>query len=145
MNSYKLSAVIALTTVTFRANAQTITANELANTKTPSFNFSAVLSQLQTEIKWTSADKTIPYYEMDLRNMQALMPYAVRSGTHWKRSGKNNLKAEDHPVVMNDLLVPLLIGALKEQILRLDSLKTELRGRKIAETGSAKAGDEGSK
>jgi hypothetical protein len=144
MNFYKLSAVIATTAIAFHANAQNKRTGELLKTQASPGMYSAALVRLQPQIEVTGSDQKITQNGMDVKNMPKIAPYAISTITIWETVGKNSLKAKNQPVVSLDRLVPLLIGALKEQMLRVNNLERELRRINRAEVKNSE-GDDASK
>ncbi|GAA4326557.1 hypothetical protein GCM10023149_29450 [Mucilaginibacter gynuensis] len=124
MNYFKLSAALMMAASAFNAGAQIKPAGYPQSAVN---NYSSIIMQLRPVAMHADENTEKAQYSMDVSNIQEILPFAIGTKTIWLKAGKNSTTATDQPVVEPERLVPLIIGALKEQILRVDSLEHELR------------------
>lgn len=133
MKYFKLIAVLILAAYVFKAGAQTKPAGDPRRILT---NYTAVITQLRPVTMHADENTKKAQYSMDITNIEKILPFAIGTKTTWKKAGKNDTNAKDQPIVELERLVPLLIGALQEQITRVDSLEHELQFMKSKNPGS---------
>lgn len=71
-------------------------------------------------------------------NVQSVLPGVVKTQSYLYPAGKNNQRSVDVQTVDMQSLIPVLLGAIKEQQEQIDALKAEVRSlRKTSTTTSA--------
>jgi hypothetical protein len=71
-------------------------------------------------------------------NVQSVLPGVVKTQSFLYPAGKNNQRSVDVQTVDMQSLIPVLLGAIKEQQQQIDALKAELQSlRKTGNTTSA--------
>ncbi len=66
-------------------------------------------------------------YNLLADDVQSILPGVITQQTKWVTAGKNNPKATTYSSVDLEKLVPVLVGAIKEQQAEIDKLKAEVR------------------
>jgi len=70
-------------------------------------------------------------------NVQSVLPGVVKTRSYLYPAGKNTQRSVDVQTVDMQSLVPVLLGAIKEQQAQIDALKAEVRTLKGASTTAA--------
>jgi hypothetical protein len=66
-------------------------------------------------------------YNLLADDVQSILPGVITQQIRWVSVGKNNPKATTYNTVDLEKLVPVLVGAIKEQQAEIDKLKAEVR------------------
>ena len=132
-----LSALLTVTsvlTIQAAASAQQISDSKLKKNTTPVSNSLSYITRLQPV--------TYEYNQQDFKqlnlpagtqigftadNVQQVYPAALSSRNSWYSTGKNQQRAITTSQIDADKLVPLLVGAIKEQQEQIDQLKREVQ------------------
>lgn len=72
-------------------------------------------------------------------NVQSVLPGVVKTQSYLYPAGKNTQRSVDVQTVDMQSLVPVLLGAIKEQQAQIDALKAEVRSLKGGNTTAAVA------
>jgi len=70
-------------------------------------------------------------------NVQSVLPGVVKTKSYLYPAGKNNQRSVDVQTVDMQSLIPVLLGAIKEQQEQIDALKAEVRTLKGGTTTAA--------
>jgi hypothetical protein len=72
-------------------------------------------------------------------NVQSVLPGVVKTQSYLYPAGKNTQRSVDVQTVDMQSLIPVLLGAIKEQQAQIDALKAEVRSLKGGNTTAAVA------
>jgi hypothetical protein len=138
-----VSALCAFTTI---ASAQTtkVTNSELKTNVTPITSALSAVNQLNpvtyqyaTPVQGVKMPTGMQYGFLS-GNVQSVLPGVVKTQSYLYPAGKNNQRSVDVQTVDMQSLVPVLLGAIKEQQAQIDALKAEVQAlRKSGNTTSA--------
>ena len=131
LSSITFIAVLFLGTVT---HAQTISDKALKKNTAPVTNSVSYITQLQpVSYEFNQKD----FKQLDLpsgtqfgfiaEDVKQIMPWAVSSQNNWFTAGKNSQRSVATPKVDLEKLVPVLVGAVKEQQAQIEALKLEVQ------------------
>ena len=116
------------------AIAQNITDHELKKSATPIANSLSYITKLQPvsyQFNRTAYKQlNLPggtHYGFIADDLKQVLPGAITSDSKWFTAGKNNQRVLTFNKVDVDELVPLLVGAIKEQQTEIEKLKIEIQ------------------
>ncbi|RZA00123.1 MAG: hypothetical protein EOP47_14935 [Sphingobacteriaceae bacterium] len=123
MTSYiKITITTLVITIFFtaeQAGAQTANTQDEGKNKVPVTNALSYISKLEP----MSFGKQYGFVTADV---QQILPGVITQSQKWQSAGKNNQRAVTVSKVDYDMLIPLLVGAIKEQQAEIDALKAQL-------------------
>jgi hypothetical protein len=121
-------------TFTASASAQQINDRDLKKNATPVTNSLSYITRLQPVSYEYNREA---FKQLNLPggkqlgfisdNVQQVYPAAIRKQNNWFMAGKNNQRAVTTSQVDLEQLVPLLVGAVKEQQAEIEALKLEVQ------------------
>jgi hypothetical protein len=132
------SAITIFSLSVFTASAQQISEDKLKKNATPVNNSLTAVARLQpvTYEYNNSGDykqlnlPTGTQYGFLASDTKDVAPWAITTRNTWYNAGKNNPRAISTAEVDLQKLVPLLVGAVKEQQAEIEKLKQELQSLK---------------
>jgi peptidoglycan hydrolase CwlO-like protein len=129
-----LLTIISIVTLSTSASAQQISDKDLKKNTTPVANSLSYITQLQPVTYEYNQDafkhlhlpggKQFGFITDDVKRV---FPAAISKQNSWITVGKNNQRAVTTTQVDLEKLVPLLVGAIKEQQAEIEALKLELQ------------------
>ena len=129
-----LLTVIAFLTINATATAQQINDSDLKKNTAPVSNSLSYITRLQpVTYEYNRQDfKQLnlpagPQIGFTAENVMQVYPAALSSRNNWYTVGKNQQRAITTSQVDADKLVPLLVGAIKEQQEQIEQLKREVQ------------------
>ena len=131
-----MPAVIALFLVfnTSSAQAQQVSDKDIKKNTTPVSNSLAALSRLEPITYEFNRDEfkqlNLPggtHYGFNADNVKQVLPSAVTTDAKWYSAGKNAQRAVTINTVDLEKIVPLLVGAVKEQQVEIEKLRAEIQ------------------
>lgn len=133
-----LLTIVSLSILTTSAIAQQISDKELKKNTAPAANSLSYIMQLQPVTYEYNQDAFkrlhLPagtQFGFIAEDLKQVLPSAVSKHSNWFTAGKNNERALTTPQVDLEKLVPLLVGAVKEQQAEIEALKLELQQLKL--------------
>lgn len=136
MNFLKTTIALAITTLYFNvqgANAQTINEKELKINSAPVTNALNVVTQMDPVTFEFNNDKfkqlNLPkgkQYGFIAEDVKQFLPGVISTETKWLPAGKNSYRTVNTRNVDYEKLIPLLVGAIKEQQAEIEELKANL-------------------
>ena len=131
---YLLSLSIVLSAFTFTANAQQVSEAQIKTNTAPITNSLSYITRLQpVSYEYNRGD----YKQLNLPagmqfgfiagDAKQVVPSAITTHNNWYNVGKNNPRAITTAEVDLQKLVPLLVGAIKEQQAEIEALKLEVQ------------------
>ena len=144
MNSYIKSGIIMpaiaalfLAFNTSSAQAQQVSDKDIKKNATPVSNSLASLARLEPVTYEFNRDQfkqlNLPggtQYGFIAEDVKQVLPSAVSTDAKWYTAGKNNQRAVTVNTVDLEKIVPLLVGAVKEQQAEIEKLRAELQSLK---------------
>nr|WP_294796353.1 tail fiber domain-containing protein [uncultured Mucilaginibacter sp.] len=131
-----MPAVVALFLVfnTSSAQAQQVSDKDIKKNTTPVSNSLAALSRLEPVTYEFNRDEfkqlNLPggtHYGFNADNVKQVLPSAVTTDAKWYSAGKNAQRAVTINTVDLEKIVPLLVGAVKEQQAEIEKLRAEIQ------------------
>ncbi|MFD0795060.1 tail fiber domain-containing protein [Mucilaginibacter litoreus] len=126
--------IVAAIATSFGAFAQTLTHNDLKINTAPVINSLSYISQLTpVSYEYNRSDfkqlhlQSGKQFGFDIAKVKQVLPSVVTEKNSWYTVGKGNQKAVAMPEVDAGKLVPLLVGAIKEQQAQIEQLKAEVQ------------------
>lgn len=118
-----------LAATSFGAAAQDLAKNNTSGQIGTGNEPSAIIAQLKpAQVKSPDqSGSTAWQYGLDVATTKALLPGVVGTETIWKTQGKNDQHGSNRPAVELEKLVPVLVGALQDQMLRITELEKEVK------------------
>ena len=128
MKYFMLSTALLLAAFSTGTYAQGTDKNTLPGQQIAINQPSAIISKLRPVVvngtaQNNNATGATRQFALDIPNAVQVLPDVIRTETTWQARGKNEQRAVDHSTVDMQQLVPILIAALQEQMLRIDELK----------------------
>ncbi|MFD0750447.1 tail fiber domain-containing protein [Mucilaginibacter calamicampi] len=144
MNSYIKSgfvmpviAALFLVINTSASNAQQVSDKDIKKNATPVSNSLAALSRLEPVTYQFNREEfkqlNLPagtQYGFIAEDVKQVLPSAVSTDAKWYTAGKNNQRAVTVSTVDLEKIVPLLVGAVKEQQAEIEKLRAEIQALK---------------
>jgi peptidoglycan hydrolase CwlO-like protein len=134
-----IATLVSLVTLGSSASAQQLTDKELKTNTAPVTNSLSYITQLQPVSyefnKKGNKQLNLPsgkQFGFIADELKQVYPAAITTQNHWYTVGKNNQRAMATTDVDLEKLVPLLVGAVKEQQAEIEKLKTEIQQLKQA-------------
>jgi peptidoglycan hydrolase CwlO-like protein len=129
-----LLTIISIVTLSTSAGAQQISDKDLKKNTAPVVNSLSYITQLQP-ITYEYNQDTFKHLHLPggkqfgfiTDDVKRLFPAAISKQNSWITVGKNNQRAVTTTQVDLEKLVPLLVGAVKEQQAEIEALKLELQ------------------
>jgi hypothetical protein len=129
-----LLTIISVLTINAAASAQQINDSDLKKNTAPVSNSLSYITRLQpVTYEYNQQDfKQLnlpagPQIGFTAENVLQVYPAALSSRNSWYTAGKNQQRAITTSQVDADKLVPLLVGAIKEQQEQIEQLKREVQ------------------
>ena len=126
-------AALFLVLSTSSAKAQQISDKEIKKNTTPISGSLAAVSRLEPVTYEFNRDEfkqlNLPggtHYGFTADNVKQVLPSAVTTDAKWYTAGKNNQRAVTVNSVDLEKIVPLLVGAVKEQQAEIEKLRAEV-------------------
>lgn len=118
------------------ASAQVMRKNSFSASQTVVIDPLASIEKLRPVIRnagetQNGSNETSHQFGLDINKIKTTVPGLMRTETIWHEKGKNNLTGSNREVVDFGQLVPLLIGALQEQVGQYEALKKEVEMLKL--------------
>jgi hypothetical protein len=136
MNFLKTTIALAITALFFNvqgANAQQINEKELKVNQTPVSNALNAIIKMDPVIFEFNSDKfkqlNLPkgkQYGFIAEDVKSFLPGVISNETKWLPAGKNAYRTVNTSNVDYEKLIPLLVGAIKEQQAEIEELKANL-------------------
>jgi hypothetical protein len=128
--------VMLLSTLVRTAGAQVIKQNSPSAPQMMVIDPSASIEKLRSVVGNVGDMKSGPnetghQFGLDINKIKTAMPGLIRTETIWYSKGKNNQTGSNKEIIDYGQLVPLLIGALQEQIGQYEALKKEVEVLKL--------------
>lgn len=129
-----LLIIVSILTLSTSASAQQISDKDLKKNTVPVTNSLSYITQLQPVTYEYNQDAFkqlhLPggkQFGFITDNVKQVYPAAISKQNNWFTVGKNNQRAVTTSQVDLEKLVPLLVGAVKEQQAELEALKLEVQ------------------
>jgi hypothetical protein len=129
-----LLIIISIITLTTSVSAQQISDKDLKKNTTPVTNSLNYIRQLQPVTYQYNQDAfkqlNLPsgtQFGFITDDVKQVFPAAISKHSNWFTAGKNNQRAVTTSQVDLEKLVPLLVGAVKEQQAEIEALKLEVQ------------------
>jgi hypothetical protein len=133
-NQFLTALLTVFTASIFTASAQQVNEAKLKRNTTPISNSLNYITQLQpVSYEYNSADfKQLnlaagTHFGFIVSDVKEVAPWAITTRNNWYNAGKNNTVALTTAEVDLQKLVPLLVGAIKEQQAQIEQLKQDLQ------------------
>ncbi|WP_121246150.1 tail fiber domain-containing protein [Mucilaginibacter phyllosphaerae] len=131
---FLLSLSVILSALTFSASAQQVNDAQLKTNATPINNSLSYINRLQpVTYQYNHND----YKQLNLptglqvgfiaNDAKQVAPWAITTSNNWYNAGKGSQRAVSTSEVDLQKLVPLLVGAVKEQQAEIEKLKQEVQ------------------
>lgn len=134
-----LLTIISVLTINASSTAQQISDSKLKKNKAPVSNSLSYITRLQpVTYEYNRQDfKQLnlpagPQIGFTAENVLQVYPSALSSRNSWYSAGKNQQRAITTSQIDADKLVPLLVGAIKEQQEQIEQLKREVQQLKAS-------------
>jgi hypothetical protein len=139
-----LFALSSFTTIAFAQNK--VTDSQLKQNTTPITGALSAVNQLEpVSYQYNTkqyGNLKLPagtQYGFNTANVQSVLPGVVKTESILYPAGKNQMRSVDVTKVDMQSLIPVLLGAIKEQQLQIDALKAEVQSLKsVGRTTAAK-------
>ena len=133
-SAHVMIAVIAIVASILSASAQQISEEKLKKNTAPISNSLNYIARLQpVTYEYNNGD----YKQLNLpggtqfgfiaSDAKSVAPWAITTSNKWYNAGKNNTRALAVSEVDLQKLVPLLVGAIKEQQAQIEQLKQDVQ------------------
>ncbi|RVU01229.1 tail fiber domain-containing protein [Mucilaginibacter limnophilus] len=136
MNFLKTTIALAIAILYFNiqgANAQQLNEKELKVNTTPVTRALSAITQLDPVVFEFNTNKfkqlNLPQgkqYGFIAEDVKQFLPGVISTETKWLPAGKNNYRTVNTSNVDYEKLIPLLVGAIKEQQAEIEELKANL-------------------
>lgn len=135
MNIAKIfTAIFFISIISFSAHAQNINDRELKKNVVPITNSLRYINKLEPVTYEFNQDKykqlslpSGPQFGFITADVQHVLPAVITPTNLWYNSGKSNDRSLNTNTVDLQKLVPILVGAIKEQQEQIEELKTALQ------------------
>lgn len=136
-NILSVVALVAVSAFVNQAKAQQLTDKNLKQNVAPVANSLAVVNQLEPVSYQYNRDEfkklNLPegqQYGFATENIKQVLPAAIKNESYWYTAGKNDQRAITTSKADLEVIVPLLVGAIKDQQAQIEALKKELQSLK---------------